>query len=110
MKYTLTDGAGATIVNIESYLDCRVFFSRRFGSDGFAECGLKLAVAQSNNFFDYTQGTSRGLHRQVPPWAGAKLACCTRGAIAAAAVDVRPGSQTYRRHSSARFLGAEPEL
>ena len=40
----------------------------------------------------------RGLHRRVPPYAEAQLVRCTRGAIAAVAVDVRPGSQTYGDH------------
>ena len=40
----------------------------------------------------------RGLHRQVPPYAEAKLVRCTRGAIVDVAVDVRPESQTYGKH------------
>ena len=40
----------------------------------------------------------RGLHRQVPPYAEAKLVRCIRGAIADFAVDVRPDSPTYRKH------------
>jgi dTDP-4-dehydrorhamnose 3,5-epimerase len=40
----------------------------------------------------------RGLHRQVPPHAEAKLVRCVRGAIADVVVDVRPRSQTYGEH------------
>ena len=61
----------------------------------FAECGPNSTVAQMNTFFDYTRGTLRGLHPQMPPYAEAKLVRCTRGAI----VDVedRPKPQTVCR-------------
>jgi hypothetical protein len=87
-KYTPTDSAGVTIVDI-----C-------FCAGDFGECGMKSTVAQTNISFNYTRGTSRGLHRQMPPYAAAKLVRRTRGAIADVAVDVRPESQTYHRHAS----------
>ena len=61
----------------------------------FAECGANSAVAQMNTSFDYTRGTLRGLHSQMPPYAEAKLVRCTRGAIVD--VEVRPKSQTVCR-------------
>ena len=67
----------------------------------FSDCGPNSTVAQMNTSFNHTRGTLRGLHRQMPPYAEAKLMRCTRGAIADVAVDVRPESQ--------RVVGAEPE-
>jgi hypothetical protein len=61
----------------------------------FAECGPNSTVAQMNTSFNYTRGNLRGLHRQMPPYAEAKLVRCTRGAIFD--VEVRPKSQTVCR-------------
>ena len=98
MKYTPTNVTGVTIIDIEPHRDHRGFFSRSFCADEFAKYGLDCAVAQTNISFNYTRGTVRGLHRQAPPYAEAKLVRCTRGAIVDVAVDVRPESQTYGKH------------
>jgi len=81
-KYTPTDSAGVTIVDI-----C-------FCAGDFGECGLKSTVAEANISFNCIRATSRGLQCQMP-CAEAKLVRCTRGAIADVAVDVHPMSQTY---------------
>ena len=86
-KYTPTDSAGVTIVDI-----C-------FCAGDFGECRLKSTVAQANISFNCIRATSHGLQSQMP-CAEAKLVRCTRGAIADVAVDVHPMSQTYRRHAS----------
>ena len=98
MQYTPTDIAGVMIVDIEPDRDDRGFFSRSFCSDEFNSHGLLSPVAQTNISYNYTRGTVRGLHRQGPPYAEAKLVRCTRGAIVDVAVDVRPESRTYREH------------
>lgn len=98
MKYTPTDVDGVMIVDIEPHRDDRGFFSRAFCAEEFEEFGLLTGVVQTNISYNYTRGTLRGLHRQVPPHAEAKLVRCTRGAIADVAVDVRPESPTYGRH------------
>jgi dTDP-4-dehydrorhamnose 3,5-epimerase len=110
MKYTPTDVAGVRIVDTEPHRDHRGFFLCWFCADDFDEFGLKSPVAQTNISFNYTRGTSRGLHREMPPYAEAKLVRCTRGAIADVAVHVRPESQTYRRLVSgmACWSGAKP--
>ncbi|OBI23364.1 dTDP-4-dehydrorhamnose 3,5-epimerase [Mycobacterium sp. E2327] len=98
MKYTPTAVAGVTIIDIEPHRDHRGFFSRSFCADEFLTYGLISEVAQTNLCFNYTRGTVRGLHRQAPPHAEAKLVRCVRGAIADVAVDIRPESQTYGKH------------
>lgn len=98
MKYTPTKVAGVTIIDLALRRDHRGFSSRSFCSRDFANHGLNFDVTQTNIFFNYTRGTVRGLYRRVPPHAEAKLVRCTRGAIAAVAVDVRPDSQTYGDH------------
>lgn len=95
MRYTPTKVAGVTIIDHEPQRDHRGFSARSFCAHEFARYGLTFDVAQTNIFFNYTRGTVRGLHRQAPPYPEAKLVRCTRGAIAAVVVDVRPESQTY---------------
>jgi len=98
VRYTATAVAGVTIIDIEPHRDHRGFFSRSFCADEFTTYGLISEVAQTNHCFNYTRGTVRGLHRQAPPHAEAKLVRCVRGAIVDVAVDVRPESQTYGKH------------
>lgn len=97
MKYTPTDIDGVTIVDIEPHNDERGFFARSFCADEFAKHGLNPTVAQVNYAYNHARGTLRGLHRQVPPFADAKLVRCTRGAIFAVAVDVRPDSENFSK-------------
>lgn len=96
MKYTPTRIAGVTIIDVEPTRDHRGFSSRSFCAREFAERGMVFDVTQTDNLFSYTRGTVRGLHRQPPPYAEAKLVRCSRGAIAAVTVDIRPESPTYR--------------
>jgi dTDP-4-dehydrorhamnose 3,5-epimerase len=98
VKYTPTDVAGVTIIDIEPRRDDRGFFSHSFCANEFSEYGLLSNVAQTSLSYTYARGTVRGLHRQIPPHAEAKLVRCTRGAIVDVAVDVRPESHTYRKH------------
>lgn len=95
LKYTDTEIDGVTVVDIEPHNDERGFFARSFCADEFAKHGLDLTVAQVNYSYSHARGTLRGLHRQVPPHAEAKLVRCTRGAIFAVAVDVRPESEDF---------------
>jgi dTDP-4-dehydrorhamnose 3,5-epimerase len=98
MKYTPTDIGGVTIVDIEPDRDDRGFFSHTFCANEFDEYGLLSGVARTHMAYNYARGTLRGIHRQVPPNVEAKLVRCTRGAIVAVAVDVRPQSNSYGDH------------
>ena len=98
MRCTPTDVAGATIIDIEPDRDDRGFVSHSFCPDEFVEYGLLSNLAQTSIAYNYARGTLRGMHRQVPPHAEAKLVRCTRGAIVDVAVDVRPESHTYGKH------------
>lgn len=82
MKYTPTSVAGVTIIDIEPSCDHRGFVSQSFCAEEFADIGLIADVVQTNIAFTHTRGTVRGLHRQAPPHAEAKLIRCTRGAVA----------------------------
>ena len=97
MRYTATKIAGVTIIELEPERDHRGFTSRSFCARDFAEHGLIFDVTQTNNIFSYTRGTVRGLHRQIPPYAEAKLVRVTAGAVYDVIVDLRPDSPAYLR-------------
>jgi dTDP-4-dehydrorhamnose 3,5-epimerase len=98
VKYTPTDVCGVTIVDVEPDRDDRGFFSHLFCANEFEEHGLLANVARIGVAYNYARGTLRGIHRQVPPNVEATLVRCTRGAIVAVAVDVRPESSNYGNH------------
>jgi dTDP-4-dehydrorhamnose 3,5-epimerase len=98
VRYRPTNIAGVTIVDIEPRCDHRGFFARSFCATEFASCGLNSEMVQTSLSYNLARGTVRGLHRQMPPYAEAKLVRCTAGAIVDVAVDVRPESPTYGKH------------
>lgn len=98
MKFTFTDIEGVAVVEIEPVNDERGFVALSFSADDFTEHGLTLALAHMSYAYNHSRGTVRGLLRQAPPHAEAKLLRCTRGAIFAVAVDVREESKSVGTH------------
>jgi dTDP-4-dehydrorhamnose 3,5-epimerase len=90
--------AGVWIVDPEPHTDERGFFARTWCAREFAERGLSARFVQASVSHNPRRGTLRGLHYQAAPHAEAKLVRCTRGAVYDVALDLRPGSPTYRRH------------
>lgn len=72
-----------------------------FAAHGIAEVFVQDLVSTSDK-----RGVVRGLHHQAPPAAQGKLVRVTRGEIFDVAVDVRHGSPTFGRWTSAE-LSAE---
>jgi dTDP-4-dehydrorhamnose 3,5-epimerase len=97
---------GAFVIEPERHEDERGFFARTFCREEFAARGLNLHIAQCNISFNKRQGTLRGMHYQVPPFAEAKLVRCTAGAIFDVIIDLRESSVTFRQHSAVE-LSAE---
>jgi dTDP-4-dehydrorhamnose 3,5-epimerase len=52
---------------------------------------------QANVAWNARKGTLRGMHYQRAPHEEAKLVRCTRGAIFDVAIDLRPGSRTFKK-------------
>lgn len=77
--------------------DARGFFSETWNASRWAEAGIALDFVQDNHSYSAAAGVLRGLHFQLPPFAQDKLVRVTRGAIFDVAVDIRPGSPTFRR-------------
>lgn len=97
MLFTETVLKGAFIVDVELREDERGFFARSWCENEFKEHGLNSHIAQCNISFNKKQGTLRGLHYQVSPFAEEKLVRCTRGAICDVIVDLRPESLTFKQ-------------
>lgn len=85
------------VVDIEAITDERGAFARTWDPVIAEEHGLLER-------FDYTcistndaKHTLRGMHYQKNPHEEIKLVRCTRGSIFDVAIDLRPGSQTFRK-------------
>jgi dTDP-4-dehydrorhamnose 3,5-epimerase len=87
---------GVWVIEPERHEDDRGFFARTWDPDEFAGRRLNPELAQCSISFNRARGTLRGLHYQAPPHEEAKLVRCTAGAIFDVAVDLRPGSATFR--------------
>ena len=106
MRFTKTELAGATIIDIDRYEDDRGFFARVYCEREFEANGLPARMVQTNMSLTRKEGTLRGMHFQRPPSAEAKLIKCLRGALYDVLVDLRAGSPTFG-HWTALELTAE---
>ncbi|MGV1008025.1 MAG: dTDP-4-dehydrorhamnose 3,5-epimerase [Dermatophilaceae bacterium] len=97
MKFIPTDVDGCYVVELEPHGDNRGFFARTFCVEEFEHHGLDTSVVQCNMSFNLKAGTLRGMHRQVAPYAEAKLVRCTRGSVIDCALDLREDSPTFGR-------------
>ena len=89
--------AGAFLIRPERRVDERGYFARTFCRETFLAHGLADCALQCSVSFNTRRGTLRGLHFQRAPHQETKLVRCVRGAIFDVIVDLRPGSDTYRR-------------
>jgi dTDP-4-dehydrorhamnose 3,5-epimerase len=96
MRFQQTPLEGAWVIELELLGDERGWFARTFDAEEFAARGMNAHVAQCNASFNARRGTLRGLHYQAEPHGESKLVRCARGAIFDVAVDLRPGSPSYR--------------
>ncbi len=78
--------------------DRRGFFSETFSKRTLADASIELAFVQDNHSMSVKEGTIRGLHYQIPPFAQDKLVQVVRGAILDVAVDLRRSSATFGEH------------
>jgi len=94
------------VIKLKKHGDSRGFFSETYTQNTFAEAGVTATFVQDNHVLSPHAGTVRGLHFQTPPFAQTKLVRVIRGAIFDVVVDVRVGSPTFGKHSSA-IISAE---
>lgn len=97
MKFTPTAVRGVWIVELERHEDERGWFARTWCAAEFARQGLNPNLSQCSASFNRRKGTLRGMHYQLAPHEEAKLVRCTRGAMFDVALDLRPGSPTFKQ-------------
>ena len=102
MKFSETKIAGTWVVEPDVFADDRGSFARAWVPEEFEARGLDTGIAQCSMASNHRRGTIRGLHYQVAPLEEVKLVRVVRGAIFDVAVDLRPGSPTFRQ-----WVGAE---
>ncbi len=86
---------GLKCITPRVFHDERGFFFESYRQSLYAEHGVAVAFVQDNASFS-KKGTIRALHFQSHP-GQAKLVSCSLGKIWDVAVDVRPGSPTFRQ-------------
>ncbi|MCU0314210.1 MAG: dTDP-4-dehydrorhamnose 3,5-epimerase [Solirubrobacteraceae bacterium] len=86
---------GVLLLEPRVFPDDRGFFAETYRESELAEHGITERFVQDNHSRS-TRGVLRGLHFAVGA-GSTKLVRCGRGRIWDVAVDLRPGSPTYRR-------------
>ena len=100
MRFTETKVAGAYLIEPEPIADERGFFARTWCREEFADHGLNPDLAQANISFNHRRAPcGPPLPGAAPPGQAGPL---HPGAIWDLALDLRPGSPTYRA-----WFGAE---
>ena len=95
---------GVAIIRPRVMGDMRGFFFESYHAAKFAQLGIRDTFVQDNHS-NSRRGTLRGLHYQLPH-AQAKLCRVIRGEVLDVAVDIRRGSSTFGKWTSA-VLSAE---
>jgi dTDP-4-dehydrorhamnose 3,5-epimerase len=96
MIFTGTNIDGVWVIDAERLEDERGFFARTWDADEFTEQGLNPELTQCSISYNLARGTLRGMHYQAAPHEETKLVRCTAGAIFDVALDLRPGSPTFK--------------
>jgi len=88
---------GSYLIDPKRIGDERGFFARIWDEEWSDQLGVATRNVQTNLSTNRHRGTIRGLHWQAEPYGESKLLRCTRGSVFDVAVDLRPGSPTYRQ-------------
>lgn len=91
---------GCFIIKPKVFKDERGLFLETFNKKIFEEIsGVKVDFVQDNQSIS-KRGVLRGLHFQTGEYAQAKLVHVIQGEVLDVAVDLRPGSKTYKKYFS----------
>src|SRR5271157_6061056 len=103
MRFTETKIKGVWVIELQRHEDRRGFFARTWCRKEFEAHGLNPDIKQMNAGFSFQKAGIRGMHFQIAPHQEAKTVRCTMGALLDVAVDLRPGSPTYKQWVSAEL-------
>jgi dTDP-4-dehydrorhamnose 3,5-epimerase len=101
VRFVATELPGVVLVEPDVHRDARGFFLEAWHRARYAAAGIADPVVQWNHSRS-AGGTLRGLHAQIDPPQG-KLVRAIEGAIFDVAVDIRRGSPTFGRFTSAEL-------
>jgi dTDP-4-dehydrorhamnose 3,5-epimerase len=104
VRVVATDLPGVVVIEPDVHADGRGFFLETYHADRYRQHGIAGPFVQDNHSRS-VRGTLRGLHAQVRRPQG-KLVRVIEGEIFDVAVDIRPGSPTYRRWVGERLDAA----
>jgi dTDP-4-dehydrorhamnose 3,5-epimerase len=96
MKFTPTEIPDVVLIEPDVFADPRGFFVETHHAGKYREGGIGVTFVQDNHSFSSARGTLRGLHAQLHHPQG-KLVHALLGEIWDVAVDLRPGSPTFKR-------------
>jgi len=103
MLFHATPLSGVVLLEPERKEDERGFFARTWCRQELAAHGLEMEVVQCSVSYNHKAGTVRGMHYQAAPREEIKVVRCTAGAIFDVVIDLRPGSPTFRKWTSAEL-------
>ena len=84
------------LIEPQRFGDARGFFMETYKKTAFVAGGISASFVQDNVSYS-SRGVLRGLHYQLAPLAQAKLVTVYQGEVFDVAVDIRPGSPTYKQ-------------
>jgi len=102
MKAEETELKGVLVLTPDSYGDSRGYFLESFNEKRYWELGIQNIFVQ-DNISKSKKGTIRGLHYQIGEYAQGKLCEVLYGNVIDVAVDLRKGSPTFGKYTSAEL-------
>ena len=104
MQVIQTPIEGLLVIEPHLFRDSRGYFLEAYNEEKYRALGIDARFVQDNQSCS-SYGVVRGLHFQRPPYAQAKLVCCTQGVVLDVAVDLRRDSKTYGQWYSVELTG-----
>lgn len=95
MKVTETKLPGVLIIEPQLFGDKRGWFMETYSKIKLPQ--IDCEFVQDNHSYSAQAGVLRGIHFQRPPKEQTKIVRCVRGAVMDFAVDLQPGSATYKQ-------------
>lgn len=102
-----TDLEGALLMERKPIADQRGFLERLYCESELEDLFGGRPIRQVNRTVTHARGAIRGMHFQRAPHADLKLVHCLSGTVFDVAVDLRAGSPTFGRWTSAELSGGE---
>jgi len=95
-EFISTNIQDVILIKPKVFGDDRGFFLESYKKSDFENAGIDAHFIQDNHSHS-TKGVLRGLHFQYAPHEQGKLVRCIKGAILDVAVDLRKGSDTFKK-------------